>query len=172
MFDFYSGGGLDIAFVSFAEVDANGDVNVTRFGSRNDGAGGFIEITQNTRRIVFSGTFTGGDLGISLSDGSLQILNEGRIRKFVPNVNQVSFNGQQAITKGVEMIFITERVVLRMTTNGLEVSEYAPGIDIDRDVLSQIPFPVHISNDVKPMDSRIFCDGPMGIRDEIIASVH
>ena len=172
MFDFYDGGGLDIAFVSFAEVDVEGNVNVTRFGNRNDGAGGFIDITQNARRIIFSGTLTGGGLDVSLDSGHLVIEKEGKIKKFVPRVNQLSFNGPKAIANDVDVIFVTERAVFRLKGHGIEISEVAPGIDIEKEVLSQIPFPVSVPKTVKLMDHRIFLDGPMGIRDEIISKTH
>jgi propionate CoA-transferase len=168
MFDFYDGGGLDIAFVSFAEVDVDGNVNVTRFGNRNDGAGGFIDITQNARKIVFSGTFTGGGLKIDLDKGSLRIEREGRIRKFVSRVNQISFSGQRALESGIDMMFLTERAVFRMTDQGMEISEVAPGIVIENDILPYVPFPIGVSQSVRSMDRRIFFDTPMGIRDEIL----
>lgn len=163
MFDFYSGGGLDVAFVSFAEVDVDGNVNVTRFGNRNDGAGGFIEITQTAKRLVFSGTLTGGGLEVSVSEGNVQIAREGSIRKFVPKVNQISFNGQHGIQQEQTSVFITERAVLRMSDDGLVVTEIAPGIRLREDVLDQIDFEVQILPDLPLMDSRIFGHERMGL---------
>ena len=168
MFDFYCGGGLDVAFVSFAEVDSEGNVNVTRFGNRNDGAGGFIEITQNSKKIIFSGTLTGGGLKVAVADGEVRIDQEGSIKKFVPRVNQVSYNGHLGQERGQETMFISERAVLRMADEGLVVTEIAPGVRLQEDVLDQLSFEVKVSPDLKPMDSRIFRDGPMGLRQEIL----
>jgi propionate CoA-transferase len=169
MFDFYDGGGLDLAFVSFAEADGAGNVNVTRFGNRNDGCGGFIDITQAARRIVFGGTLTGGGLKVTIADGRLVIEREGEIRKFVRAVNQISFNGRLARACGAETLFITERAVIRMAADGLEVTEIAPGVDLGRDVLGRMDAPARAAADLKLMDPRIFREGPMGIRAEIAA---
>lgn len=169
MFDFYDGGGLDVAFVSFAEVDGDGSVNVTRFGNRNDGAGGFIDITQNAQRIVFAGTLTGGGLKVRVQDGQLVIEQEGSIRKFVSALNQVSFSGPLAQARGAETKFITERAVILMNADGLVITEVAPGIDVERDVVGQMDVAVRIADDLKTMDARLFRDGPMGVRDEILA---
>ena len=168
MFDFYDGGGLDIAFVSFAEIDIDGNVNVTRFGNRNDGAGGFIDITQNARSIVFSGTLTGGGLEVVLEHGKLRVKKEGKILKFVPQVNQISFSGKRALQNGIDVMFVTERAVFRMTDRGISISEVAPGIDIEKDILPNIPFPINIPQTVKAMDSRLFREGSMGIKDEML----
>ena len=162
-FDFYDGGGLDAAFVSFAEVDADGNVNVTRFGDRNDGAGGFVNITQNAKRLVFSGTLTGGGLKVSIVDGRVVIEREGKLRKFVPKVGQISYNGRKGQERGQSVTFVTERGVLRMTADGLCLTEIAPGVRLQDDVLDQIGFPVVVSPDLKEIDRRIFRDGPMGL---------
>ena len=168
MFDFYAGGGLDVAFVSFAEVDGDGNVNVTRFGNRNDGAGGFIEITQNAKRIVFSGTLTGGGLKVSIAEGEVRIEQEGSIRKFVPQVNQISYNGRLGQERGQETMFISERAVLCMSGEGLMVTEIAPGARLREDVLDQLGFEPKVSPDLRPMDGRIFRHGTMGLRQEIL----
>ena len=168
MFDFYDGGGLDVAFVSFAEVDIDGNVNVTKFGNRNDGAGGFIDITQNARSIVFSGTLTGGGLEVGIEHGKLRVQKEGKILKFVPEVNQISFSGKRALQNGIDVMFVTERAVFKMTNHGISISEVAPGIDLNKDILPNIPFPINIPETVKAMDSRLFREGPMGIKDEIL----
>ncbi len=168
MFDFYDGGGLDIAFVSFAEVDAFGNVNVTRFGERNDGAGGFIDITQNAKRIVFSGTLTGGGLDIDIKPDGIKINREGRIKKFVNSVQQISYNGRLGWEKGQETLFVTERAVFRMTPSGFMVTEIASGVRLRQDVLDQIGFNVQISDNLTKMDKRLFKDGPMGLRELII----
>lgn len=169
MFDFYSGGGLDLAFVSFAEVDADGNVNVTRFGDRNDGAGGFIEITQTAKRLVFSGTLTGGGLEVEVVKGKVRILQEGSICKFVPTVNQISFNGHHGHQQEQKAMFITERAVLRMSDDGIVVTEIAPGIRLREDVLDQIGFDVDVLPDLSPMDPRIFREGRMGLLDRLHA---
>ena len=162
-FDFYDGGGLDLAFLSFAEVDPQGNVNVTRFGGRYDGAGGFIDISQNTRRLVFSGTLTGGGLVAVPVDGRLEIQREGRFRKMVPAVGQISFNGRHALARGQQVSFITERAVFRLTPAGLMLIEIAPGIDLHKDVLDQMDFAPLIAPDLRTMDARIFRRGRMGL---------
>ena len=169
MFDFYAGGGLDVAFVSFAEVDARGNVNVTRFGDRNDGAGGFIEITQNAKRIVFSGTLTGRGLKGDVGGGRLTITSEGGIRKFVPEVNQISYNAAFGQERGQDTMFVSERAVLRMTPDGITVTELAPGVRLQEDVLDQMDIEPRVADNLKEMDSRIFSDGPMGLRETIVA---
>ncbi|MCW5655814.1 CoA-transferase [Hydrogenophaga sp.] len=163
-FDFYDGGGLDVAFLSFAEVDPAGNVNVTRFGGRYDGSGGFIDISQNTRRLVFSGTLTGGGLIAVPVDGRLEIRREGQFRKMVPAVGQISFNGRHALARGQQVSFITERAVFRLTAEGLMLTEIAPGIDLQKDVLDQMAFPPLLAPDLRTMDERIFRAGPMGLR--------
>jgi propionate CoA-transferase len=168
-FDFYDGGGLDVAFVSFAEVDAEGNVNVTKFGNRADGAGGFIDITQNAKRIVFSGTLTGGGLKVAVDDGTLRIDQEGRVKKFVPTVQQISYNARLGQENRQDVTFVTERAVFRMTPEGLVVTEIAPGMRLREDVLDQIGFEPKVAPDLKRMDERIFRDGPMGLRDDILA---
>ena len=168
-FDFYDGGGLDAAFLSFAEVDANGNVNVTRFGDRNDGAGGFINISQNAKRLIFSGTLTTGGLNVEITDGKIQIRREGKVRKFVPKVGQISYNGRLGQEQGQETIFISERAVMRMEADGMLVTEIAPGVRLQEDVLDQVGFEITVSPDLKEMDERIFRPGPMGLA-EIIAT--
>ena len=168
MFDFYDGGGLDIAFVSFAEVDRHGHVNVTRFGDRNDGAGGFIDITQNAKRIVFGGTLTGGGLRVAIGETGLGIEREGGIAKFVPEVGQISYNGTVGRERGQEVLFVTERAVLRPTTDGLMVTEIAPGIRLREDVVERIGFEVAVAPDLREMDPRLYRPGRMGLREAIL----
>ncbi len=148
-FDFYDGGGLDIACVSFAQVDARGHVNVTRFAGRVEGSGGFIDITQNAKAVCFLGTFTGG--------------RDGSIRKFVEKVEQISFNGAAAAARGTPVLYITERAVFALTAQGVELREVAPGVDVERDVLGHMGFAPLIPVPPKPMDPRIFCDAKMGL---------
>ncbi|MCL4186459.1 MAG: acyl CoA:acetate/3-ketoacid CoA transferase [Rhodobacteraceae bacterium] len=162
-FDFYDGGGLTRAYLSFAEVDAGGNVNVTRFGGRFDGSGGFIDISQNTRRLVFSGTFTGGGLDIRVEGGRLALHREGGFRKFVARVGQISFNATRARAEGQEVLFVTERAVFRLIDGGIELIEIAPGIRLEEDVLAHMAFPPAVSAGLREMDARIFRPGPMGL---------
>jgi propionate CoA-transferase len=166
-FDFYDGGGLDIGFLSFAQVDRHGHVNVTKFGGRADGCGGFIDISQNAKRLVFVATLTGG-AKFSVGDGRITVREEGRIKKFVPDVEQISFNADFARERGQKVMFITERAVFRLShDDGLVLTELAPGMRLREDVLDQMEFPVTFSPDMRPMDHRIFQPGPMGLREEL-----
>jgi len=167
MFDFYDGGGLDMACLGMAECDESGNVNVSRFGPRLIGCGGFINISQNARRMVFAGTFTAGGLQVAVTDGKLQILQEGRARKFVKQVNQVSFSGDYAVKKGQPVYFVTERCVFQRGRKGLVLTEVAPGVDIERDILAHMDF-TPIIRDPVPMDSRIFMEGPMGLEADLL----
>ena len=161
-FDFYDGGGLDLACLGMAEVDRFGHVNVSRFGPRLAGAGGFINISQNARSLVFAGTFMAGGLEVVIEDGRLRIVKEGRTRKFVEAVEQITFNGLLAAERGQPVLYVTERCVFRLTAEGLELVEVAPGIDVDRDVVAHMGF-APIVRDVRSMDPRIFWRKPMGL---------
>ena len=162
-FDFYDGGGLNCAFLSFAEVDAIGNVNVTRFGDRRDGSGGFIDITQNSKRLVFNGVMTGGKYDIGVEKGGLAIRSDGPIRKFVPEVGQISFSASLALQRGQEVSYVTERAVFQLEEGGITLTEIAPGVRLEEDVLALMGFRPRISPDLREMDSRIFRPGPMGI---------
>ena len=161
-FDFYDGGGLDLACLGMAQADAQGSVNVSRFGDRFAGAGGFINITQNARGLVFAGAFTAGGLRIETGDGSLRIAREGRSRKFVTAVEEVTFNGGLAAAAGQRVLYITERCVFQLTPAGLALVEVAPGIDPERDILALMDFRP-IMTDLKPMDDRLFRTAAMGL---------
>lgn len=168
-FDFYDGGGLDIAFLSFAQVDAQGSVNVSRFGDKVIGIGGFQNIAQNARKMVFNGTFTAGELQIEWSAGELHIVKEGRFPKFLQRLEQVSYNGYQAARRGQRALYVTERAVFERDEDGLILAEIAPGIDPQRDVLAHMQFTPRISPNLREMDRRIFDPQPMGLAADILA---
>jgi propionate CoA-transferase len=167
-FDFYDGGGLDLAFLSFAEVDAQGNVNVSRFGDRIIGVGGFINISQNARCVVFGGTLTAGDLDIGWEDGKTVIRKEGRHRKFVSKLEQICYSADIGRERGQVALFVTERAVFQIGTEGLELIEIAPGIDLERDVISNMGFRPRVAREVRRMDPRIFDPRPM----KLAAHVH
>lgn len=162
-FDGYDGGGLDIAFLGLAEAEASGNINVSKFGPRIAGAGGFINITQSTGKVVFCGTFTASGLKVTAGDGKLTILQEGSVKKFVEKVQQVTFNGKYAASIGQEVLYITERAVFRLTEEGIVLTEIAPGIDLQTQVLDQMGCTVMVSDRLKEMDARIFTEGKMGL---------
>lgn len=162
-FDFYDGGGIDCAFLSFVEVDALGNVNISRFGNTIVGIGGFINISQNARKVVFSGTFTAGGLEVAYTDGEVRIVREGRHPKFVREIEQICYSGPFAAEQGRTAVFVTERVVFQVAKGELEVIEVAPGIDLDKDVLGHMAFRPRISNNLREMDARLFREAPMGL---------
>jgi propionate CoA-transferase len=162
-FDLYDGGVLDVCCVSFGEVDARGNVNVSKLGGRAVGPGGFINITQNSKKVVFCGTLTGGGLEVEITERGLTIVREGRYPKFVPAVDHITFSAHETLEAGREIIYVTERAVFRMTDHGLELIEIAPGIDLERDVLARLGFEARVSPNLRRMDLRLFRDAAMGM---------
>ena len=167
-FDFYDGGGLDTAFLGLAQADRQGNLNVSKFGPRLAGAGGFINISQNAKKVVFVGTFTAGRLEIAVADGQLRIVNDGNVIKFVQEVEHRTFSGDYASKRGQPALYVTERCVFELTPEGLELTEVAPGIDIERDILARMAFRPTIRRDPSVMDQRIFSQEPMGLREDLL----
>ncbi|HEY5718955.1 MAG TPA: CoA-transferase [Gammaproteobacteria bacterium] len=162
-FDFIDGGGLDAACLGFAECDAAGNVNASRFGKRLSGCGGFINITQSSKKVVFVGTFSSGGLEVDVADGGLAIRAEGRHAKFVERVGQVTFSGAQAAAHGKEVYYVTERCVFRLGADGLELIEVAPGVDLERDILARLPFTPRVVGP-RLMEAALFRAEPLGLR--------
>ena len=162
-FEFYDGGGLDVCFVSFAELDQYGNVNVHKFNGKIMGSGGFINITQNGKKIVFCGTLKSGGFKTNVGDGKIEIVYEGKYLKLIPEVSEITFNGADALKRGQKVVFITERAVFSMTDKGFELTEIAPGMDIENDVIAHMGFRPLIAENLKEMDSRLFKTERMGL---------
>jgi acyl CoA:acetate/3-ketoacid CoA transferase len=160
-FDFYDGGGLDITFLGCAQVDRDGNVNVSKFGPRLVGTGGFVNISQNAGTVVFLGTFTSGGLQTQVGDGAIGIMAEGRHRKFVERVDQITFSAAEARRRGQRVLYVTERAVFQLGDEGLELIEVAPGIDLETDVLAHMDFAPRVAR-ADAMPERVFWKGPMG----------
>lgn len=155
-FDFYDGGGLDVAVLGLAQADREGNLNVSKFGSKLAGAGGFINISQNAKKVVFVGTFTAGGLKIAVEDGMLRIVREGSVKKFVDTVEHRTYAGRFAWARGQSALYVTERCVLRLSSEGIELIEVAPGIDVERDIMAQMDFRPALSPGLTTMDAALF----------------
>ena len=160
--------GLDVAFLGLAQADKQGNLNVSKFGPRLAGAGGFINISQNAKKVVFVGTFTAGNLEIAVDAGKLVILEDGKARKFVEEVEHRTFSGPQAAKWGKTVLYVTERCVFRLCPEGIELIEIAPGVDLQKDILDKMDFMPIMHHEPALMDSRIFQDEPMKIRAEML----
>lgn len=173
-FDFYDGGGLDVAVLGLAQADAQGNLNVSKFGDRLAGAGGFINISQNAKKVVFVGTFTAGDLQCSVQAGRLRIQSEGTQRKFVQQVEHRTFSARESRRRDQQVLYVTERCVFRLTGTpdapALELIEIAPGVDLQRDVLALMDFQPLISPQLSAMDATLFAPQPMGLRERLLAT--
>jgi propionate CoA-transferase len=167
-FDFYDGGGLDVAFLGLAQADREGNLNVSRFGSKLAGAGGFINISQNAKQLAFVGTFNAGKLRVAVENERLRILQDGTARKFVTEVEHRTFSGSYARQRQQPVLYITERCVFRLGEDGLELIEVGPGIDLERDVLAHMDFRPAMREPVRLMEARIFRAEPMGLRDDLL----
>ena len=163
-FAYFQTGGFDCSLLSFLEIDRNGSVNVSRLRARphvTAGAGGFVDITARARKIVFSGYFSAG-AKLEVKDGKLSIAKEGKVAKLVPEVDQISFSGRRAIEQGQKVTYVTERCVIELTDKGLVVTEIAPGVDLERDILKQVEIPLEVSADLREMPPALFDPAPVG----------
>ena len=162
-FDFYDGGGLDLTCLGMAQADGNGDVNVSKYGSTITGTGGFVDISQNAKKVVYCATFTAGGLEVEIRDGAVHVVREGRHRKFVRRVDQVTFSGEYARRRGQRVLYVTERAVFELLPEGVVLTEIAPGVDLRRNVLDNMEFEPVVSRDLRVMDRRLFDPAPMGL---------
>jgi acyl CoA:acetate/3-ketoacid CoA transferase len=164
-FTYFQGGGFDMSLLSFLQIDRHGSVNVSKLGLRphvTAGAGGFVDITARAKKIVFSGYFTAG-AKLEILNGQLKIVKEGKIKKLVEAVEQITFSGPRALQQGQEILYVTERCVLRLEREGLTVIEIAPGVDLERDVLAQAEFPLRVSPSLKTSEAKLFHPAPIGL---------
>jgi propionate CoA-transferase len=146
--------------------ESKGNVNVSKFGGRLIGCGGFINISQNAKKVVFCGTFTSGGLKIGIEEGKVNIINEGKYRKFINDVEHITFSGEYAADISQDILYVTERAVFELTESGMKLIETAPGIDLEKDILHQMEFKPIINKDIRKMDPAIFEKGKMGNKNE------
>ncbi|MBP1920277.1 acyl CoA:acetate/3-ketoacid CoA transferase [Youngiibacter multivorans] len=166
-FDFYDGGGIDVTFLGLGESDYSGNVNVSKLGGKPVGVGGFVNITQNAKKVVFCGTFTAGGLNEEIKDGKLLILSEGKNKKFKKNIEQISFSAAVSTKNNQPVLYVTERAVFELINGKLTLTEIAPGIDVQKDIIDQMEFTPEISEKLKIMDNDIFYEKWGGLRDII-----
>ena len=162
-FDFYDGGGLDITFLGLAECDETGNVNVSKFGPKTAGCGGFIDISQNTQNVIFCGTFMAGKLETEIKNGQIRIIKDGKFSKFVKKVEQITFSSDFAKDHKQNVTYITERAVFKLINGVFTLVEIAPGIDLEKDILSHLDFSLNIADDLKEIDRKVFIDEAMGL---------
>jgi propionate CoA-transferase len=166
-FDFYDGGGLDIAFLGLAQADAEGNLNVSKFGPKLAGAGGFINISQTAKKVVFVGTFTACGLKMEIRDSRIKLIQEGKFKKFINQVEHVTFSGAHAFKTGQQVYYVTERCVFKLAEQGMELIEIAPGIELERDILAHMDFQPIMNQAPALMDERIFSPRPMGLQHQL-----
>lgn len=170
-FEFYNGTGTDITFMGAGELDAYGNVNATKMGDKAPGAGGFIDITSTSKKVAFCSTFTGGGLKVAFDpEEGVKILQEGKFKKLVNKVQQISYNGKLAQERGQKMYYVTERCMFELTAEGMMLVEIAKGIDLQKDILDQMEFKPLIADDLKIMDTSIYMDGKFGLKEKILAN--
>ena len=166
-FTYFQGGGFDRTMLSFMEIDQHGNVNVSRLAALphvTAGVGGFIDITATARNIVFSGFFTAGGLRHEIGDNGVNIAQDGKVNKLVEHVEHVTFSGREALRKGQNVLYVTDRCVMRLTEDGLAVTEIAPGVDLNTHILDRADFPLRVSDDVRTMDIDLYKDAPFGLK--------
>ena len=162
-FDFFHGGGLDICYLGFAQIDQHGNVNASRFGKIFTGCGGFIDISQNTKKVVICGAFS-AKADLEISEQGIKVIQSGKIKKFIHEVEQITFNGKYAYESGQEVLYCTERALFKLVKGGIELIEIAPGIDIEKDIFSMMDFRPKISPQLKTMNLNIFKQGLLNLK--------
>ena len=165
-FDYFHGGGLDICYLGFAQIDRHGNVNASRFGNIFTGCGGFIDISQNTKKVVFCGAFA-AKANLEIDESGVKVRTPGKFKKFIQAVEQITFNGKYAYENEQEVLYCTERALFKLVKEGIELVELAPGIDLENDVLSMMEFRPQINSNLKIMDKRIYTNGLLGLKNRL-----